>query len=468
MPPPKIVILGGGITGLAVAHALLRPAGAFDLTLLEREARLGGNVRTLHRDGFVLDGGPDSWVVTKPHATALAKSLGLEPRFIPTKAENRHVYIAWGGRLHPLPEGMVLGIPTEVMPIVKTPLFSWDAKLRMALEPLIPPRAWLGDEDESIGDFVARRLGDEVAERLAGPLLGGIFAGDAGELSVRAAFPQFVEAELRHGSLVRAMRALRAARRASAGEGSAFLSLEGGLGELVDALAAKVSKQVNVRTGAGAKRIAAREGGGFLVELESGDVVDADDLVLASPLPVTAGLAHAIDPDLGAKLQAFQAASTATAFLAFDQADVPRPLDATGFLVPRQMRRPILASTWVSSKWAHRAPEGRVLLRVFFGGATGEPILERDDAELLTLARGELRSLMGIRGEPIFGHVFRFNRASPQPKVGHLARVRAVKERLAAWPGLYIAGNGFEGSGIPDCIKFAEAVGAQILARPRA
>ncbi len=463
---PSVVILGGGVTGLSVAHALLRPVGAFEITLLEREAVLGGNIRTVRRDGFVLDGGPDSWVASKPHATALAKSLGLEPRFIPTRPENRHVYIAWEGALHPLPEGMVLGIPTEIMPIVRTPLFSWDAKLRMGLEPLIPPRAWLGDEDESIGDFVARRLGDEVAQRLAGPLLGGIFAGDAGELSVRAAFPQFVEAELRHGSIVRAMRAMRAARK-SAGEGSAFLSLQGGLGELIDALAARIGGQVNLRTGTAARRVEARAGGGFRVTLTTGETLDADDLVLAAPLPVTATLARDLDPTLADALGAFDAASTATAFLAYPAGAIARPLDATGFLVPREMRRPILASTWVSSKWEHRAPDGMVLLRVFFGGATGGSILENSDAELVVLAREELRSLMGIHATPLFSHVFRFTRASPQPRVGHLARVRAVKERLARWPGLYVAGNGFEGSGIPDCIKFAEGAASAILARRR-
>jgi oxygen-dependent protoporphyrinogen oxidase len=467
---PRVVILGGGITGLSAAHALLRPAGAFDLTLIEREAQLGGNIRTVRRDGFVLDGGPDSWVAAKPHATALAKSLGLEPRLIPTKPENRHVYIAWKGELHPLPEGMVLGIPTEIMPIVKTPLFSWDAKLRMALEPLIPARGWVGDEDESIGDFVARRLGDEVAQRLAGPLLGGIFAGDAGELSVRAAFPQFVEAEKRHGSLVRAMKALRAARKSSAAggdEASAFLSLEGGLGELIDALAARVAGQVNVRTGVSARGVTRHAEGGFRIELEGGEILDADDLVLASPLPVSATLARGLDPLLADAIGAFDAASTATAFLAYPESAVPRLLDATGFLVPREMRRPILASTWVSSKWGHRAPAGSVLIRVFFGGSNGEPVLENDDRELVALAREELRSLMGIDAAPLFTHVFRFTGASPQPRVGHLARVRAVKERLARWPGLYVASNGFEGSGIPDCVKFAEAAASEILARRR-
>jgi oxygen-dependent protoporphyrinogen oxidase len=464
----KVVVLGGGVSGLSVAHALSKSGGAYDVTVVEREPRLGGNIRTVHRDGFVLDGGPDSWVAAKPHATVLAKSLGLEPRFIPTIPENRRVYIAWNHVLHPLPEGMVLGIPTEVMPIVKTPLFSWDAKLRMGLELFVPPRAWAGDEDESIGDFVSRRLGDEVAERLAGPLLGGIFAGDANDLSVRAAFPQFVEAEKKYGSLVRAMRAMRAQRKAAAaagGEGSAFLSLQGGLGELVDALAAKVGAAARVRTEASAQRIEARAGGGFRVVLARGEALEADDVVLALPMPVAAEVARGLDATLGDALAAFTAASTATAFLAYRADAIPRALDATGFLVPRAMRRSILATTWVSSKWSHRAPDGCVLIRVFFGGATDEKALEQDDAELAAAARDELRALMGVEAAPLFTQVFRFHRASPQPKVGHLVRVRTVKQRLGRWPGLHVTGNGFEGSGIPDCVKYGEAVAQAIAAR---
>ena len=460
-----VVILGGGVTGLAVAHALIKAGEPYDITLLERESQLGGNIRTVRQGGFVLDGGPDSWVATKPHATLLAKSLGLEPRFIPTIPENRRVYIGWNEHLHPLPEGMVLGVPTEILPMVKTPLFTWGAKFRMAFEPFVARRAWTEGEDESIGDFVTRRLGAQVTERLAGPLLGGIFAGDAHELSVVAAFPQFVEAEKKHGSLLRAMRALRAARRTGGGEGSAFLSLQGGLGELIEALGAKVSAGARVRTGTAARKVE-RASAGYRVVLESGEALEADDVVLALPIPVAAEVARTLDAPLGDALGAFTAASTATAFLAFPAPSIPRPLDAAGFLVPRSARRSILAATWVSSKWDHRAPEGSVLMRVFFGGATDEAILARDDAGLVALAREELKRWMGVEAAPLFTHVFRFHRASPQPRVGHLARVAAVKAKLARWPGLHVAGNGFEGSGIPDCVKFAEAVAAAIGARP--
>jgi oxygen-dependent protoporphyrinogen oxidase len=481
--PRRVVILGGGVSGLATAHALLGSPGEREITIVERSPRLGGNIATEKRDGFVLDGGPDSWVATKPHATALATSLGLAPRLIPTVAANRRTYIAWKDELCALPEGMILGVPTEVMPIVTTPLFSWDAKLRMALEPLIPPRDWNDGADESIGDFVGRRLGDEVAERLAGPLLGGIFAGDARELSVRAAFPQFVDAERTHGSLVRAMRAMRLARKAKAAsaangangtggpsnEGSAFLSLEGGMGELVEALAANVASRVRVRTSVGARRIEERvEANGdrvYRVVLDGDEVLDADDVVLTLPLRAAGAVTQALDPTLGDALLAFDAASTATVFLAYRRDAIHHPLDATGFLVPRSMGHETLASTWVSSKWDHRAPEGNALLRVFFGGAMSERVLERDDAELAALARDELRVLMGIEATPLFARVFRFDHASPQPRVGHLTRVRAANARLTKWPGIYVATNGFEGSGIPDCVKHAQAAAAAIVAR---
>ncbi len=478
MPSPRrVVILGGGVSGLVAARTLLGSPGEREITIVERSARLGGNIATETRDGFVLDGGPDSWVATKPYATALARSLGLAERLIPTIAANRRVYIAWQNALCMLPEGMILGVPTEVMPIVTTPLFSWDAKLRMALEPFIPPRAWDRDEDESIGDFVSRRLGDEVADRLAGPLLGGIFAGDARDLSVRAAFPQFVDAEKTYGSLVRAMRAMRAARKAkaasapngTAGEGSAFLSLKGGMSELIDALAASVGPRVRVRTGVAARRIEAQEDATgsrtYRVVLDGDEAIDCDDIVLTLPLRAASTVTHSLDSALGDALATFDAASTATVFLAYRRAAIAHPLDATGFLVPRSMGRSVLASTWVSSKWEHRAPEGHALLRVFFGGATGEAILQRDDEELTSLARHELHALMGIDATPLFARVFRFDHASPQPRVGHLARVRTTNERLARWPGIYVATNGFEGNGIPDCVKNAEAAAASIVAR---
>jgi oxygen-dependent protoporphyrinogen oxidase len=238
------------------------------------------------------------------------------------------------------------------------------------------------------------------------------------------------------------------------------------LQELIQALVAKLTPAVSLRTSAEAARVERGEGG-YRVVLSSGEALFAHDVVLALSLPLAGGVARGLDPALGGLLDEFRASSTATAFLAYRAEDVPRALDATGFLVPRQGRRSILAATWVSSKWDHRAPPGGVLLRVFFGGATDPGALERDDAELATLARGDLRSLMGIERAPLFTQVFRFLRASPQPRVGHLARVQRVKEHLARWPGLHVTGNGFEGTGIPDCIRFAELTGEAIASRER-
>ncbi|MGH7328188.1 MAG: protoporphyrinogen oxidase, partial [Polyangiaceae bacterium] len=280
----RVVIVGGGISGLACARAIAETRTEnprVEVLLLESSQGFGGNIATEREGEFVLDRGPDSWVTNKPEAAELARALGLGDSFISTIAENRRVYIAHEGRLHPMPEGLVLGIPTRIMPIAKTPLFSLQAKARMALEPFVPVRNFDGDEDESIGAFVERRLGREVSERLVGPLLGGIFAGDAGAISVRAAFPQLVEAEKKYGSL---LRAVRAQKRASA-NAAAFASLQNGMGSLVDALVSDLEKRdaVRLRRGIGVRSIARTEEGQLVIELENGEHEVADVVVVATP-----------------------------------------------------------------------------------------------------------------------------------------------------------------------------------------
>lgn len=470
MKARRVVVIGGGITGLATAHALVTGAEkrgvAVEVTLLERSDRVGGSIRTIRRDGYTIDAGPDSWVASKPQATALAKDLGLESELMPTIEATRRVYIAWKGGLHPLPEGLVLAVPTQVMPMVKTPLFSLAGKARMGLEPLVPRREFGPDDDESIGDFVTRRLGREMTERLAAPLLGGIFAGDATEISIRATFPQFVEMEKKHGSLVVAMRAARKAMGASSGKPppSAFLSLKGGVGTLVDALAKSLGDRI--RKGARVARISRADAGRWRVEVEGAEAIVADDVVVAAPSHAAVEALRGVDAELERELGAIQYASTATVFLAYERADVKHPLDAVGFLVPRPLGRPILAATWASSKWEHRAPEGGVLMRAFFGGAWGEELLAKSDEELVETARGELGALMGLEAKPLFSQVFRFVRASPQPKVGHLGRVARIRARLGALGGLHIAASGFDGVGIPDCVRQGNDVATAILGAP--
>jgi protoporphyrinogen/coproporphyrinogen III oxidase len=477
----RIVIVGGGITGLAAAHAAAvhaREAGVnIALTVLERSQRFGGILVTERIDGFLLDGGPDSWVASKPHATELARDLGLERTLIGTNEATRRYYVAWGDRLHAVPEGLVLGVPTRVGPLLRTGLFSWRGKVRMAMELLVPARRFDDDDDESIAHFATRRLGLEASERLVSPLLGGISAGDASDVSVRAAFPQLVAMEREHGSLVRGMRAaerLRKARGACApregragapSETSAFLSLEGGVGVLVGALVERLrTEAVTLRVGAGARALR-REEDGLAIDIDpGGEAIRADAVLLAVPAHVAARLVDALDGDLAGALGSIRYASTATVFLAYRRADVSHPLDGVGFVVPPVLGRRILAGTWVSSKWPGRAPEGYVLLRAFLGGSRDEDLLAYDDGALAALARDELHAVMRLDAEPLWSKVFRFDKARLAMRVGHLATMRAIRERLAlAAPEVRIAAGGYDGDGIPDCIRQGQEAGRAMV-----
>ena len=470
--PRRIVIVGGGITGLAAAHAVLARARELQrtvsVTVLESSGRFGGNLVTERVDGFLLDGGPDSWVASKPQASALARELGLGDALIGTNPATRRFYVAHRGRLHVVPEGLVLGVPTKLGPLVRTNLFSWPAKLRMAIEPLIPARragkGGAAGEDESIADFARRRLGREAAELLVAPLLGGISAGDASDISVRSAFPQLVAMEREHGSLVRGMLAARRAARLAQeavspgggpAAGSAFVSLPGGMGQLVDALVERLrSSGADLRLRAPVRRLG-RAGEAWVLELEGGGgVAMADAVLLAVPAYAAARVTGLLDDALGARLAAFRASSTATVFLGYRRAEVAHPLDGVGFVVPRSAGQPVLAGTWVSSKWAHRAPQGHALVRVFFGGPAAEPLLRGEDDALVHGARAALRDLMGIEAEPVLARVFRFERASPQMRIGHARAVAELQACLAGTlAGVHIAGGGYEGIGIPDCIR---------------
>lgn len=459
----RIVIVGAGITGLATAHAILEKAPETTLTILEGARRAGGNISTEREGGFVIDCGPDSWVSAKPQATALAREVGLEEELVGTVEANRRVYVATKDGLHSLPEGFVLGVPTRFWPIVKTPLFSVRAKLRMGLEPFVPRRDADGG-DESIASFISRRLGAEVTDRLVAPLLGGIYGGDANALSVRATLPQFVDAEAKYGSLVWAMRAQRAAAKKDNGA-SAFLTLRRGIGGLIDRLASEVGQRL--RTGVRVSSLSVLPAGDargrFALDIEGGAPAFADSVVLAVPANAASRLLSVVEPRASESLGAIPHTSTAVVFLAFRREDVRRPLDATGYLVPRSLGSPVLAATWVSSKWDARAPEGTVLLRVFFGGAGRDDVVTRDDAALIELAKAEVRSRMAVVGDSILSRVFRFMHASAQPLVGHLGRIAEVNLRLAALPGLFVAGSGYDGVGIPDCVRQARKVAEAIM-----
>ncbi len=376
-----------------------------------------------------------------------------------------------------MPEGLVLGVPTRLLPLATSRLFSWPGKLRMAMEPFIPARRFEGDEDESIADFAVRRLGREAADRLVAPLLGGISAGDASELSVRAAFPQLVAMERDHGSLVMGMRAAQKARAAAADPSdkgastSAFLSLRGGLGTLVTALAQRLVERGVVLRRHHAVRSLARTERGLALQIGDGERIEADGVVLAVPAQAASPLLASLSEEVAGALAQIEYGSTATVFLAYRLADLTHPLDGVGFVVPRSLGMPILASTWVSSKWAGRAPPGHALIRAFFGGAGwvhGQDALGRADDSLAQLAEAELKKLMGIQARPLWSRVFRFPRATAQMRVGHIARMRVAREQLArVAPTVRVAGGGYDGVGIPDCIRQGQEVGRALVDAPR-
>jgi oxygen-dependent protoporphyrinogen oxidase len=456
----QVIIVGGGIAGLSAAYELHRRGIYF--TLLEAGGRAGGVVLSEQSDGFTIDAGPDSLLVQKPDGIRLCEELGLKDRLVPTKRP-RLAYVQRDGRLHALPAASVLGIPTKWGPFVRTPLFSWPGKVRMAMELAIVKRT--ADDDESIGAFMERRFGAEAKEYLAEPLLAGIHAGDVDRLSLGALFPRFREVERNHGSLLRGFRKERlrqtTPRPTDADDGGVFRSLAGGLSDLIDALVRTLpSGSIRLRTPATAVTY---NGSGYRVSTGAGPLA-AEAVVLASPAFATSRLVRSLNAPLADLCDQVPYASTATVALAFSRSAVVHPLNGSGFVVPRVERTGILAASWLSSKWPGRAPDDRVLLRTFIGGARDPQGFERDDAELVARSLAALRPLVGIAGDPLFSRVYRWERANAQHEVGHMGRLARIEDALARHPGLFVTGSGFRGVGIPDCVADGRATGRKVEA----
>ena len=460
------VIVGGGIAGLATAYELSRRGVSF--VLLERAARAGGVILSEEIDGFVIDGGPDALLIQKPDGIKLCEELGLGDRLVSTKPP-RLAYIQRGGQLHALPAASVLGIPTRVGPFVSTRLFSWLGKLRMAAELFVPARRDEGDE--SIGSFMTRRFGREATTYLAEPLLAGIHAGDVDRLSIRALFPRFVEAERTHGSLLKAFRsnpnpaspANPESQIPNPGKGNgAFKSLPGGLSELIRALVSVLPSGSICLNSTVSRITEQREHGSFRVERASGDAIAARAVVIATPAYATSSLTRELDGEISGIFSEIRYASAATIVLAFPRRAVAHPLNGSGFVVPRVENTGIMAASWLSSKWPDRAPDDKVLLRTFVGGARDPKALEESDAELVSRSMRALRPLLGITGEPLLSRVYRWDRANAQHEVGHLDRVAAIERALTHHPGLFVTGSGFRGTGIPDCVADGRATGKQL------
>jgi protoporphyrinogen/coproporphyrinogen III oxidase len=463
----RLVVIGGGIAGLSAAHRAVERARergqGIALTLLEAGDRLGGIVQTERRDGFLVESGPDSFISEKPWALALCRRVGLEDRLVRTDDRFRTAFVAFGGRLHPLPDGFQLLAPTRLASLLRSSLFSWGGKLRMAMD-LVLPRG--GNSDESLGAFVRRRLGREALERVAQPLIGGIYTADPDSLSLAATMPRFLEMEREHRSVILALR--RAARRApapaaeaSGARWSLFVTFEDGMEELVLALARRLPPgAVRLKEPATALE---RRGAGWRVATAAGTTVDADGVILATEAYQAARLLRHADPALGHLLEDIPYASSATVTLAYRRNAIRHPLDGFGFVVPQVERRPVIAGTFSSVKYPGRAPEGHVLLRVFVGGALNEAAAAADDAALVAAARGELATLLGAAGEPLFTRVSRHVKAMPQYQVGHLARVEAIEAAARRLPALALAGGAYRGVGIADCVHSGEEAAERLL-----
>lgn len=466
---PSIVVIGGGITGLTASRVLreaLVHGGAGEVTLIEAAPQLGGKILTERVGGFLIEGGPDSFLTLKPQAVELARELGLGDRLVGT-LDPRHVFILHRGRLHPLPEGLASLIPQRLGPFIRSRLFTPWEKARFGLDLLIPPSP--NGTDEALGSFVRRRLGQAAVERLAGPLLAGIHAGDIEELSLRATFPTLAEAERRYGSLTRAVLARRRAPARSGGRigaegaspgGSMFMTLRGGLRELVDRAAdlpgVAVRTQTDVRT-------IERRGERYLVRVEGAEAIEADVVLVTVPANAAAVVLRDLNPPAADLAATVPHVSTAAVAFGFRRADVRHPLAGHGYVVGLGEGMAHTAATWVSSKWPDRAPEGYVLLRCFTGRAGEQQALALDDGALAEALLAEVTPLLGITGAPELTRVYRWNAAMPQYTLGHLERVAALRRALEATPGIIVAGGGYGGVGLPDCIRQGREAAAEAL-----
>jgi oxygen-dependent protoporphyrinogen oxidase len=476
----RVVIIGGGIAGLSAAYFLQKQAASagfpLHVAILEASSQWGGKITSERVDGFVVEGGPDTFLRTKPWAVTLCRELGLEERLHGTNPEQKKTYVLRDGSLHPLPDGLTMMIPTQFSPMVRTGLLTWPEKVRMGLDFFIPPQPLNGDE--SLGEFVSRRLGRAAYENLIEPLMSGIYAGDGDQLSLQATFPYLRELEIKHGGLVKGALAARGLMkrtgdggretggRRGAG-GSVFLTPTTGLAEIVEALVGRLGDGgADLRLDTQVERVIPHdgEGPGYVVALEGGKRLAADGVILATPAYVSGQLVSGMDPGLARELQEIPYVSTATVSLGYREEDLPRPLDGYGYVIPRREGRKALACTWTSTKFPHRAPEGYALLRVFIGRAGQEEQVPWAEGGLLEIAREELRLTLGITAEPVLQRVYVWERAMPQYNLGHPERLKRIQGRLAGLPGLSLAGNGYGGIGIPDCIHSGELAADGIFA----
>ncbi|NOT04167.1 MAG: protoporphyrinogen oxidase [Anaerolineales bacterium] len=461
----KLIIIGGGIAGLSAAYHAAKNIPDAQITLIESSNQWGGKISTdrvtfdevpptSRGDGqFIIEGGPDTFLASKPWGVALCKELGLGERLHGTNPNRKSTYVLNRNRLLPLPEGLAMMIPSDIPSILRSHLISWAGKARMGFDFLQPAKNLNGDE--SLGAFVSRRLGREAYENLIEPLMSGIYAGDGDQLSLASTFPYLRDLEIKYGSLARGALTLRKQTNGKALQGSrsAFLTPTTGLAEIVEKLVESLKSKVDLRLNTTVSQIS-NINSRYLVELENGSRLESDSVILATPAFISGALLASFDPALASVLKSIPYASTATVSLAYRQPDMPRPLDGYGYVIPRREGRKALACTWTSTKFPHRAPDGYALIRVFVGRA-GQDIPWNEN-DLLELAKEELNLTLGITAEPILSRVFMWDKAMPQYNLGHPEKLKQIDAALEKHPGLALAGNGYRGIGIPDCIHSGE------------
>ena len=456
---PDTVIIGGGISGLAAAYYLAK--GGVAATIVESRPRLGGVIETVHVDGCTIEAGPDSFLSAKPAALELITELGLADQVIGSNDHLRVTFVRRDGRLTPLPDGLMMMVPTKILPLLATSLVGWRTKLRMAMELLRAPKP--SAEDQSVSEFIEAHYGAEAVEYLAEQLLFGVYGGNPDHLSVRSVLPRFVELATQYGSLTRgvlAERAKAAKARAGAGPAPLFRTLKGGLGQMVDAVEAAIRGKIEVRQ-ARAETVE-RLGGRFRVRA-GGDWIEADRVVLATEAHSGCGLLGGLDGRVAELLGMVPYSSSLVIALGFDASDFEHPPVGFGFLVPRKERRILTACTWVGTKFSHRVTEGTVVARCFAGGPDKAALLAQSDESLFDAVAAELQEIAGFRAQPRFRRIFRWPQAMALYPVGHGARIAELEARVASIPGLYLAGNAYQGIGIPDCIRMGKAAAEKIL-----
>ena len=467
MTDKKIVIIGGGISGLATAYSLeeiARKKGeSISITLFEKNNRIGGNILTERTDGFLIEGGPDCFLSEKPWAIQLCERLGMGESLLRTNDEYRKTYILLNGHLHELPEGVILMIPTEIFPLLKSNLISLSGKIRMGMELFIPKKE--SSADESLSQFVRRRLGQEALDKIAAPLVAGVHAEDPDTMSVKSRFPRFVQMEEEYGSLIKGMIAKRREMRRAGSKGNKpkytmFMTLKDGLSEMPATIVQnlKMTKILTNREVAGVDKRDI-----FKISLKNGEVLDADTVVFATPSYETASLLTGINDSISALLNKIPYASTATVSLAFKKESISNPMNGFGFLVPRQEKRRITGATWVSRKFSYRSPDDSVLIRCFIGGSHNEKLVFLNDKDMIEMVKGELRDIMGITSEPLLTRIYRWEKAMPQYTIGHEERLSILDKKLSEYPGIFLTGSSYRGSGISECIKDGQLTAEFVL-----